>query len=112
MSKTQLGLLLVIVLSLLGVLADTILKIASAERHFFVSRWLFAGLALSCVFALGWLFLMRIMKLATAGMFCGVASALLLCIIGVVFFEERLTSREVSGIAMAAVAMVLLSRFS
>jgi drug/metabolite transporter (DMT)-like permease len=110
MSKTQLGFLLVVVLSTVGVLADTLLKVASTERNVFISRWLFAGLALSCAFALGWVFLMRIMKLATAGVFYGVASALLLCIIGVVFFEERLTSRELTGIAMAAVAMILLSR--
>jgi drug/metabolite transporter (DMT)-like permease len=112
MSKPQLGLSLIVGLCVLGVLADIVLKIASTQRNLFVSRWLFAGLTLSCLFGLGWVLLMRVMKLATAGMFYGVASALMLCLVGIVFFEEHLTSREITGMAMAVVAMVLLSRVS
>jgi multidrug transporter EmrE-like cation transporter len=88
------------------------LKAASQQQNVLASRWFVAGMALTVAFALGWLVLMRYMKLATAGAIYAVASALFLAIIGVVFFEERLTSAEITGIAMAIGAVALLSRFT
>jgi drug/metabolite transporter (DMT)-like permease len=107
-SKGQLGLLLILALSCVGVLADAVLKLASAERNALQSKWLLVGVALSCAFAVGWMFLMRVMKLAAAGVLYGVSSAVLLCLIGVVFFEERLSPTELAGIAAATLAIVLL----
>ena len=108
MSRTQLGMLFIIALTLVGVCADAVLKMASAERSFLQSKWLFVGIGLSCTFAIGWVFLMRVMKLATAGVMYGVCSALLLCLIGVVFFEERLSQTELAGVFAAMIAIVLL----
>jgi len=98
----------VAVLTVLGVGADAALKIASAERHVMHSKWFFVGIGLSCAFAVGWMFLMRVMKLSIAGVIYGVASTLLLCLIGVVFFDERLSQTELAGVAAAMLAIVLL----
>jgi small multidrug resistance pump len=98
----------VAVLTVLGVGADAALKLASAERHVMHSKWLFIGIGLSCAFAVGWMFLMRIMKLSIAGVIYGVASTLLLCAIGVIFFDERLSQTELAGVAAAMLAIVLL----
>jgi small multidrug resistance pump len=108
-NKSQLVLLL-IGISCLGVLADAVLKLASAEQNLLRSKWLLVGLSLSCGFAISWVFLMREMKLATAGIVYGVSSAVLLCVVGVVFFNERLSRSELAGIAAGAVAIVLLGR--
>lgn len=108
MSRGQLAFSLVLALSLIGVLADSVLKLASSQRNVVFSKWFFAGLFLSLTFAIGWMFLMRVMKLATAGVLYGVLSALLLCLIGVIFFDERLSGTEIAGIAAATVAIVLL----
>jgi multidrug transporter EmrE-like cation transporter len=41
-----------------------------------------------------------------------VASATLLAIIGVVFFDERLTAAEITGVGMAVGSVALLARFT
>ncbi len=46
----------------------------------------------------------------TLGIVYGVASAVLLYVVGVVFFNERLSRSELAGIAAGAVAIVLLGR--
>jgi drug/metabolite transporter (DMT)-like permease len=107
-SRTQLTIVLVLALTCIGVLADAALKLASTERHVVQSKWFFIGLGLSCAFAVGWMFLMRVMKIATAGVIYGVASALVLCLIGVFVFHERLSTTEVAGVAAAMLAIVLL----
>jgi multidrug transporter EmrE-like cation transporter len=89
MTKAQTAIVLVIALSCVGVVADAVLKLASSQREVILSKWLFVGVGLSCVFAIGWVFLMRVMKLATAGVIYGVTSAVLLCLIGVIFFGEN-----------------------
>jgi len=108
MSKAQTAIALVLALSCIGVLADAVLKLASAQRNVMLSKWLFVGVLLSCSFAVGWVFLMRVMKLATAGVIYGVTSAVLLCLIGIVFFDEKLSGIELVGIATATLAIILL----
>ena len=76
MSRAQFGIVLILALTCIGVLADAALKLASHERDAIQSKWLFIGLGLSCAFAVGWMFIMRLMKIATAGVIYGVGSAL------------------------------------
>jgi drug/metabolite transporter (DMT)-like permease len=109
MTKAQMAIVLVIALSCVGVVADAVLKLASSQREVILSKWLFVGVALSCVFAIGWVFLMRVMKLATAGVIYGVTSAVLLCLIGVIFFGEKLSPLECAGVATATLAIIMLS---
>src|SRR5262249_11391278 len=106
------GLALALILSGVGVAADAILQIASARGHPLLAGWFALGLALTAGFAIGWVFLMQTMKIATAGIIYAVASALLLVFIGVFFFEERLSASEVAGVAMALGAVVLLGRLT
>jgi drug/metabolite transporter (DMT)-like permease len=108
MERAQIAFALVIALSCIGVLADAVLKLASGERNVMLSKWLILGVVLSCIFAIGWVYLMRVMKLATAGVIYGVTSAVLLCLIGVVFFGEKLSAIEVAGLAAATLAIILL----
>ena len=49
-----------------------------------------------------------LMRIATAGVIYGVASALFLCLIGAFVFHERLSTTEVAGVAAAILAIVLL----
>jgi small multidrug resistance pump len=109
MTKAQIAIVLVIALSCVGVVADAVLKLASSQREGILSKWLFVGVGLSCVFAVGWVFLMRVMKLATAGVIYGVTSAVLLCLVGVIFFGEKLSAIECAGVATATFAIILLS---
>jgi drug/metabolite transporter (DMT)-like permease len=106
------GLTLALFLSIVGVAADAVLKVASAREHPLLTGWFALGCALTGVFAIGWVFLMQTMKIATAGVVYAVASALLLVLIGMVFFEERLSASEITGVAMALGAVVLLGRLT
>ena len=106
------GLALALVLSGVGVAADAVLKIASSRAQPFVTAWFGLGCLLTAVFAIGWVLLMQSMKIATAGIVYAVASALLLVLIGVVFFDERLSPSEITGVAMALGAVALLGRLT
>jgi multidrug transporter EmrE-like cation transporter len=104
------GLLLALIATVIGVSADALLKLASAERTPFWNRWFLAGCLLSGCFAVVWVLLMQTMKLGAAGVFYAATSALLLVGIGMLFFGERLTPGETTGVVMAACALVLLGR--
>jgi small multidrug resistance pump len=106
------GFLMAALVSLLGIGADSMLKAASQQPNVLGNWWFAGGLALTLGFALGWLVLMHHMKLATAGVIYAASSALLLAVIGVVFFEERLSITEIAGMGMALASVGLLSRFA
>ena len=72
------SLALALVLSGVGVAADAALKLASSRPHPFLTGWFALGCLLTAAFAVGWVFLMQSMKIATAGIVYAVASALLL----------------------------------
>lgn|SRR5512138_220626 len=104
--------LLALALSCIGVTADTLLKLASTNAKPFWNRWFFLGLVCTGAFAVVWVLLMQAMKLATAGVFYAVTSALLLVFVGIFMFGERVTGAESTGIIMALFAVVLLGRLA
>lgn len=104
--------LLALLASGLGVSADALLKLASAEHTPFWNRWFFLGCLLSGAFVVVWVLLMQTMKIATAGLFYAVVSALLLVAIGTLLFGERLNAGEVAGVVMATFAVLLLARLA
>jgi drug/metabolite transporter (DMT)-like permease len=102
--------LLAAALSLVGAAADSVLKIASEQARPFWNRWFLLGLLISGAFAVLWVLLVQSMKFATAGLICAMTSMLLLVGIGVLCFGERLNESELTGVAMAVLAVVLLGR--
>jgi multidrug transporter EmrE-like cation transporter len=110
--SNHIGIVLAILVSLSGIGADSFLKAASKHQNPMTSLWFAGGILLTLLFALGWLVLMRHMKLASAGAFYAVASAFFLAIIGVIFFHERLSASEMTGLGMAVCSVFLLSRFT
>ena len=53
---------------------------------------------------------MRHISLAQTGVAFSIFSLLALCAMGVVFFEERLETREILGICLAVCSMLLMAR--
>lgn len=104
------GIALAILLSCVGVVADTFLKFASLRASPFRSGWFALGCLMSIGFAVVWVHLMHHAKFASAGLLYSILSALLLIVIGKVLFEERLSPGELAGVAMALGSMVLLGR--
>jgi small multidrug resistance pump len=112
MERTTLAVLLTIAASAFGVLGDYFLKLASKEQNSLKSAWFWIGFAIYATTALGWVFAMKHLKLATIGVLYSVSMILLLTAIGVVFFRETLNYYEIAGLVMAIASLVLLMRFS
>jgi small multidrug resistance pump len=112
MGTKALALLITIAFSLVGVLGDYFLKLASARDQPLRTVSFYLGFALYASTAFGWVFVMRHLKLATISVLYSVSLVLLLTAIGVVLFRESLNYFEVIGIVLAVASLVLLMRFA
>jgi len=110
--KNMLPIVVTVAFSVVGVLGDYLLKLASAHKNPFHSRWFYVGFAVYASTALGWVFVMRHLKLATIGVVYSISMILLLTTIGVAVFKEPLNAYEVVGLILALVSLVLLVRFA
>ncbi|MCS6851674.1 MAG: hypothetical protein NZ700_10965 [Gemmataceae bacterium] len=112
MGKPTLAVLVTVVFSVVGVVGDYFLKLASGREHPFRTGWFYLGFALYASTAFGWVFVMRHLKLAAIGVLYSVSIVLLLTAVGVVLFEESLNYYELTGIVLAVASLVLLMRFA
>ncbi|PYF06410.1 hypothetical protein C8J30_1285 [Rhodobacter viridis] len=95
----------IVVLTILG---DYALKYASLRASPHTSPWLFGGAALYALTALGWMWLMQSQSLAQIAVLYSSATILLLTGVGIVFFGETLSTRQVAGLAAALFAVVMM----
>lgn len=112
MDSKLLAVAVTVAFSLMGVLGDYFLKLASEEERSLRSPWFYLGFALYASTAFGWVFVMKHLKLATIGVLYSVSMIVLLTAAGVILFRESLDAYEFAGIAMAIAALVLLMRFA
>jgi small multidrug resistance pump len=112
MGTKTLAVLVTIAFSVIGVLGDYFLKIASGREKSLQTPWFYLGFALYASTAFGWVFVMKHLKLATISVLYSVSLVLLLTVVGVVLFRESLNYFEVIGIVLAVVSLVLLMRFA
>jgi small multidrug resistance pump len=112
MDKTAWAVVVTIGFSVVGVVGDYFLKLASKEEQFLKSVWFYVGFVVYGSTALGWVFVMRHLKLATIGVVYSVSMILLLTALGVIIFRESLSYYEIAGLAMAIGSLVLLIRFA
>ena len=112
MDKNSFAVVVTIGFSLLGVLGDYFLKLASAHENSLKTIWFYVGFAVYASTAFGWVFVMKHLKLATIGVVYSVSMVLLLTAIGVVFFQESLNYYEIAGLVMAIASLILLVRFA
>ena len=112
MEKTTVAVVVTVAFSVVGVLGDYFLKLASAYEQPLRTGWFYVGFALYASTAFGWVFVMRHLKLATISVLYSVSMVLLLTAVGVVLFRESLNYYEVAGIVLAVASLVLLMRFA
>ena len=108
----KLAVLVTIAFSLIGVVGDYFLKLASARERSLTTLPFFIGFAVYASTAFGWVFVMKHLKLSTVGVVYAVTMILLLTGMGVVVFRESLSYAEIAGLLMAIGALVLLGRFA
>ncbi len=112
MDKTFLALLVAIFLSAVGALADYFLKLASEKPNIVVNKWFVVAFVVYSSTIFGWVYVIKNMKLASVGVVYSVCMVLFLTFLGVVFFKERLSAKEIVGIALAIASLFLLVRFA
>ena len=112
MEKSTIAILVTIGFSIVGVVGDYLLKLASSEDNPLTSRWFYLGFAVYASTAFGWVFVMRYLKLGTIGVVYSVSMILLLTAVGVVGFRESLNASEILGLVLAVVSLFLLLRFA
>jgi small multidrug resistance pump len=112
MDRRSLAVVVTIAFSVVGVVGDYLLKLASEQPNPIKSRWFYIGFAVYASTAFGWVFVMRHMKLAAIGVVYSVTMILLLTAVGAVIFREPLNRYEVAGLLMAISSLVLLVRFA
>ena len=95
----------------LATLGDYFLKLASLESRVLQNKWFVVGCLIYTAGAFGWVFVLQHSKLATIGVVYSLATVLLLALLGVFVFGERLNPYEVVGIVFAILSILLLSRF-
>ncbi|MBV8075203.1 MAG: hypothetical protein JO284_02330 [Planctomycetaceae bacterium] len=110
--KHSLPLVVTVAFSVVGVVGDYLLKLASEQRAPLRSGWFYLGFAVYASTAFGWVYVMRHLKLATIGAVYSVSMILLLTGVGVAGFGQPLNASEVAGLAMAIGSLVLLMRFA
>jgi small multidrug resistance pump len=112
MEKNSLAVVITIAFSLLGVLGDYFLKLASAQEHSLKTLWFYVGFIVYASTAFGWVFVMKYLKLATISVVYSVSMVVLLTAIGLVCFRESLNYYEIAGLGMAIASLILLIRFA
>src|SRR5688572_18423040 len=108
MDSKILAVLITVAFSGVGVVGDYFLKLASEEKQFLKSIWFYVGFVVYGSTAVGWVYVMRHLKLATIGVVYSVSMILLLTVLGVVVFRESLSYYEMAGLAMAIGSLFLL----
>jgi multidrug transporter EmrE-like cation transporter len=108
----KLAVVVTIAFSLIGVLGDYFLKLASERENSLTTFPFYVGFAVYASTAFGWVFVMRHLKLSTLSVVYAVTMILLLTGMGVVVFRESLSYAEIAGLIMAIGALVLLGRFA
>jgi small multidrug resistance pump len=110
-AKTQ-AILVTVGFSLVGVIGDYFLKVASTHEHSLRSPAFYVGFLVYASTAFGWLFVMKHLKLGTIGVVYSVTMIVLLTTVGVVGFGERLSGPEIAGVLLAFASLFLLMRFA
>lgn len=112
MNEKTTAILVTIGFSIIGIVGDYFLKLASGHDQPLKARSFYLGFALYASTAFGWVFVMRHLKLGTIGVLYSLSMIVLLTAVGVVFFKEKLNVSEIVGILLAIASMVLLMRFA
>jgi small multidrug resistance pump len=112
METRTLAVIVTIAFSVVGVLGDYFLKLASQEKSSLRTPWFYVGFILYAATAFGWVFVMKHLKLGTISVLYSISMVMLLTGIGVVIFRETLNYAEIVGLILAIAALILLVRFA
>lgn len=104
--------LLALSVSLVEILGDFFVKIASLQPGFAGWKTWLIGILIYGSTGIIWFFLLRKSKLSTAGVTYSVGVVVFLTLLGVFYFKEKINSMEILAIIMAIASLVILYKFA
>ena len=104
--------ILVFVMTSIGVLGDSLLKRAGEGATYISWSWFIPGFIVYALTAFGWFYILKEMKMVDMGIAYALSNVILLVLVGVFVFGERLNTIEIVGLAMAVTSIILLARFA
>lgn len=111
MEQKYLAIAVTIALSLVTIVGDIFLKMATKESNPFKTKWFVMGLLVFASSPFAWIYVFKHLKLATIGAFYSLSTVLMIAVVGVTIFGESVNRYEFIGIIMASVSLILLARF-
>lgn len=106
------AILVVALLALVGVIGDFYIKLSGIGPKYIDTKWFVLGFIIYASTAFGWFYAMKQIKLSSLGVIYALTTALLLVVLGIFYFDEKLNAYELVGIATAIISLILLSRFA
>jgi small multidrug resistance pump len=103
---------LIVLLALIGVLADAFLKYAGQGPAYIKLTWFIVGFLIYASTAIGWFYAMKHIKLSSLGVIYALTTVVALTLVGVFYFKEKLTAPEMLGLTLAIISIVLLKKFA
>ena len=101
-----------LIIGVVTVIGDFFVKKGSLMPHFTGFKSLLLGAFIYGITAIGWFFMMRETKLSTIGTIYSITTVVLLTLVGIFYFKERISIMEIIGIGLAIISFVILSKFS
>jgi multidrug transporter EmrE-like cation transporter len=102
----------VFLMTAIGVLGDSFLKLAGQGPAYVDVKWFVVGFVVYALTAFGWFYVLKEMHLSTLGIAYALSNVILLVLVGVFIFGERMSVYEVIGLVLAVVSIILLARFA
>jgi drug/metabolite transporter (DMT)-like permease len=106
-----LPLAVIVLLSIIGAIADSFIKLASREHQSLKSPWFWLGATIYFSTAFAWVYVLRHIKLSLIGVIYSYCTVTALILVGVLFFGETLSRTEILGIVLGFISIGLLARF-
>ena len=110
METRTLAVVMILALSVVGVIGDTLIKRASQQAEPYQSLWFWVGTGLYASGAFGWVFAMRHLSFATIGVIYAMSTVILMALVGITFMQESLRWQQGLAIVFALLAICLVTR--
>ena len=112
MNSTLMTILFTLGLSLFSVTGDFLIKQASLQKSFSGWKSLLLGSLVYGLSGIGWFFIFKRLKLSTAAVTFSIFLIIMVTLISVLYFKEKISAWEIVGIIMAIISLLILYRFA
>lgn len=104
--------IIAIMLALITAGGDFLVKKGALHGGLSGNWWLIAGALVYALTAFGWYYILKHIKLSSSVVIYSLSLLIIVVLISVFYFKERISPAEYLGIALAMASIVILYRFA